>query len=173
MTDVSGLCSFSPAETVWAPRREFRPCWGTGCKHCISASHEAKVTPARPVPSGSCALSKARFLVRRLLWLGCPETPGEGHHPSLRGGPALCALREQPPSPSALPWQIFVQRCLAGKNMFHVKGGCVLCGYLKLLPMFTVVMPGMISRILYTGKVLVLTCSPQSTPVLETQEPSG
>ncbi|XP_019490304.1 PREDICTED: sodium/glucose cotransporter 1-like, partial [Hipposideros armiger] len=45
--------------------------------------------------------------------------------------------------------QIFVQRCLAGKNMSHVKGGCVLCGYLKLLPMFSIVMPGMISRILY------------------------
>ncbi|CAK6439977.1 unnamed protein product [Pipistrellus nathusii] len=53
--------------------------------------------------------------------------------------------------------QIFVQRCLAGKSMFHVKGGCVLCGYLKLLPMFTVVMPGMISRILYTDKVACVT----------------
>ncbi|XP_054568394.1 sodium/glucose cotransporter 1-like isoform X2 [Eptesicus fuscus] len=55
--------------------------------------------------------------------------------------------------------QIFVQRCLAGKNIFHVKGGCVLCGYLKLLPMFTVVMPGMISRILYTDKVACVTPS--------------
>uniref|UniRef100_A0A671FFD6 Solute carrier family 5 member 1 n=1 Tax=Rhinolophus ferrumequinum TaxID=59479 RepID=A0A671FFD6_RHIFE len=49
--------------------------------------------------------------------------------------------------------QIFVQRCLAGKNLSHVKGGCVLCGYLKLLPMFVIVMPGMISRILYPEKV--------------------
>uniref|UniRef100_A0A8C9JDR0 Sodium/glucose cotransporter 1-like n=1 Tax=Panthera tigris altaica TaxID=74533 RepID=A0A8C9JDR0_PANTA len=49
--------------------------------------------------------------------------------------------------------QIFVQRCLAGKNMSHVRGGCVLCGYLKLLPMFSIVMPGMISRILFPDKV--------------------
>lgn len=48
-------------------------------------------------------------------------------------------------------WQVIVQRCLSAKNMSHVKAGCTLCGYLKLLPMFLMVMPGMISRILYTG----------------------
>lgn len=48
-------------------------------------------------------------------------------------------------------WQVIVQRCLSGKNMSHVKAGCVMCGYLKLLPMFIIVMPGMISRILYAG----------------------
>ncbi|XP_062360006.1 sodium/glucose cotransporter 1 isoform X1 [Cinclus cinclus] len=47
--------------------------------------------------------------------------------------------------------QVIVQRCLSGKNMSHVKAGCILCGYLKLLPMFIIVMPGMISRILYPG----------------------
>ena len=45
--------------------------------------------------------------------------------------------------------------------MSHVKGSCILCGYLKLLPMFSIVMPGMISRILYTGKFLIPMCSPQ------------
>ncbi|XP_061001064.1 sodium/glucose cotransporter 1-like [Dama dama] len=49
--------------------------------------------------------------------------------------------------------QIFVQGCLAGKSLSQVKGGCVLCGFLKLLPMFSIVMPGMISRVLYTDKV--------------------
>nr|XP_005612460.1 solute carrier family 5 member 4 isoform X1 [Equus caballus] len=49
--------------------------------------------------------------------------------------------------------QVIVQRCLSGKNMSHVKASCIMCGYLKLLPMFLMVMPGMISRILYTGKV--------------------
>ncbi|XP_036024126.1 solute carrier family 5 member 4-like [Onychomys torridus] len=49
--------------------------------------------------------------------------------------------------------QVIVQRCLCGKNMSHVKAACILCGYLKLLPMFLMVMPGMISRILYTDKV--------------------
>lgn len=53
--------------------------------------------------------------------------------------------------------QVIVQRCLSGKNMSHVKAGCIMCGYLKLLPMFLMVMPGMISRILYKGE----GCSPQ------------
>jgi hypothetical protein len=55
------------------------------------------------------------------------------------------------------PWQVIVQRCLSAKNMSHVKGGCILCGYLKLLPMFIMVMPGMISRVLYTGNTFRLT----------------
>ncbi|XP_066111117.1 sodium/glucose cotransporter 1-like [Saccopteryx bilineata] len=75
--------------------------------------------------------------------------------------------------------QIFVQRCLAGKSLSHVKGGCVFCGYLKLLPMFCIVMPGMISRILYPDKVACVvpsecekhcgtrtTCSPIAYPLL-------
>lgn len=37
--------------------------------------------------------------------------------------------------------------------MSHVKASCIMCGYLKLLPMFLMVMPGMISRILYTDRV--------------------
>ncbi|KAM9455930.1 sodium/glucose cotransporter 1 [Clarias gariepinus] len=49
--------------------------------------------------------------------------------------------------------QVIVQRCLSAKNMSHVKAGCILCGYLKLLPMFLMVLPGMISRVLYTDEV--------------------
>uniref|UniRef100_A0A3Q3FL77 Sodium/glucose cotransporter 1 n=1 Tax=Kryptolebias marmoratus TaxID=37003 RepID=A0A3Q3FL77_KRYMA len=49
--------------------------------------------------------------------------------------------------------QVIVQRCLSAKNLSHVKGGCILCGYLKLLPMFLMVFPGMISRILYPNVV--------------------
>uniref|UniRef100_A0A3Q3XH00 Sodium/glucose cotransporter 1 n=1 Tax=Mola mola TaxID=94237 RepID=A0A3Q3XH00_MOLML len=49
--------------------------------------------------------------------------------------------------------QVIVQRCLSAKNLSHVKGGCILCGYLKLLPMFLMVFPGMISRILYPDVV--------------------
>lgn len=49
--------------------------------------------------------------------------------------------------------QVIVQRCLSAKNMSHVKAGCTLCGYLKLLPMFLMVMTGMVSRILYTDKI--------------------
>ncbi|KAM4719401.1 sodium/glucose cotransporter 1-like isoform 1-T1 [Anableps anableps] len=49
--------------------------------------------------------------------------------------------------------QVIVQRCLSAKNLSHVKAGCILCGYLKLLPMFLMVFPGMISRILYSDVV--------------------
>uniref|UniRef100_A0AAY4AGK4 Sodium/glucose cotransporter 1 n=1 Tax=Denticeps clupeoides TaxID=299321 RepID=A0AAY4AGK4_9TELE len=49
--------------------------------------------------------------------------------------------------------QVIVQRCLSAKNLSHVKAGCILCGYLKLLPMFLMVFPGMISRVLYTDVV--------------------
>ncbi|XP_072101147.1 sodium/glucose cotransporter 1 isoform X2 [Mobula birostris] len=49
--------------------------------------------------------------------------------------------------------QVIVQRCLSAKNLSHVKAGCILCGYLKLLPMYLMVFPGMISRILYTNVI--------------------
>ncbi|KAK3521371.1 hypothetical protein QTP70_003424 [Hemibagrus guttatus] len=49
--------------------------------------------------------------------------------------------------------QVIVQRCLSAKNMSHVKAGCIMCGYLKLLPMFLMVFPGMISRVLYPDEV--------------------
>ncbi|XP_059829149.1 sodium/glucose cotransporter 2 isoform X2 [Hypanus sabinus] len=49
--------------------------------------------------------------------------------------------------------QVIIQRCLAAKNLTQVKAGCVLCGYMKLLPMYLMVLPGMISRILYPDEV--------------------
>ncbi|XP_075034810.1 sodium/glucose cotransporter 2 [Mixophyes fleayi] len=49
--------------------------------------------------------------------------------------------------------QVIVQRCLAARSLTHVKLGCVLCGYLKILPMFLMVMPGMISRVLYAEDI--------------------
>uniref|UniRef100_G3NQT7 Sodium/glucose cotransporter 2 n=1 Tax=Gasterosteus aculeatus aculeatus TaxID=481459 RepID=G3NQT7_GASAC len=49
--------------------------------------------------------------------------------------------------------QVIVQRCLAARNLTHVKAGCIMCGYLKLLPMFLMVFPGMISRVLYPDEV--------------------
>ncbi|XP_058888826.1 sodium/glucose cotransporter 1-like [Acipenser ruthenus] len=55
--------------------------------------------------------------------------------------------------------QVIVQRCLSAKNMSHVKAGCILCGYLKLLPMFLMVFPGMMSRILYPDVVACVTPS--------------
>ncbi|XP_066476333.1 sodium/myo-inositol cotransporter isoform X3 [Tiliqua scincoides] len=47
--------------------------------------------------------------------------------------------------------QVIVQRVLAAKNIAHAKGATLMAGILKLLPMFIIVVPGMISRILFTG----------------------
>ncbi|XP_015211387.2 sodium/glucose cotransporter 4 isoform X3 [Lepisosteus oculatus] len=49
--------------------------------------------------------------------------------------------------------QVIVQRSLSAKNLSHAKGGSVLGGYLKVLPMFFIVMPGMISRALFPDEV--------------------
>uniref|UniRef100_A0A8C4YIP4 Solute carrier family 5 member 9 n=1 Tax=Gopherus evgoodei TaxID=1825980 RepID=A0A8C4YIP4_9SAUR len=49
--------------------------------------------------------------------------------------------------------QVIVQRSLSAKNLSHAKGGSVLGGYLKMLSMFFIVMPGMISRALYPDEV--------------------
>ncbi|XP_054252580.1 sodium/glucose cotransporter 2-like [Indicator indicator] len=45
--------------------------------------------------------------------------------------------------------QVIVQRCLAGRSLLHVRAGCVVCGYLKVLPMFLMVLPGMAARVLF------------------------
>lgn len=45
--------------------------------------------------------------------------------------------------------QMMVQRTLAAKSLSHAQGGTLLAGYIKVLPLFIMVMPGMISRILY------------------------
>ncbi|XP_039249944.2 sodium/mannose cotransporter SLC5A10-like isoform X1 [Styela clava] len=49
--------------------------------------------------------------------------------------------------------QVIVQRTLAAKNLTHAKGGALLCSYLKILPMFLMVMVGMISRAKFPEQV--------------------
>ena len=74
---------------------------------------------------------------------------------TVRGHTGLaCAELSRPERrlPMALPFQVIVQRSLSAKSLSHAKGGSVLGGYLKVLPMFFIVMPGMISRALYPGK---------------------
>ncbi|XP_010222630.1 PREDICTED: sodium/myo-inositol cotransporter 2 [Tinamus guttatus] len=86
-----------------------------------------------------------------------------------RGGGAHQAFRD--PVSSDLPWpgvlvgmtipslwywctdQVIVQRSLAAKNLSHAKGGSLMTSYLKILPLFMMVMPGMISRILFPDLV--------------------
>ncbi|XP_075421791.1 sodium/myo-inositol cotransporter 2 [Ascaphus truei] len=49
--------------------------------------------------------------------------------------------------------QVIVQRSLSAKNLSHAKGGSLLAAYLKVLPLFLMVLPGMISRVLFTDQV--------------------
>ncbi|XP_078265832.1 sodium/myo-inositol cotransporter-like isoform X2 [Rhinoraja longicauda] len=52
--------------------------------------------------------------------------------------------------------QVIVQRVLAAKNIAHAKGATLMAGFLKLLPMFIIVIPGMISRILFTNEIICI-----------------
>lgn len=56
-------------------------------------------------------------------------------------------LSRAPASP-----QVIVQRSLSAKSLSHAKAGSILASYLKMLPLFIIIMPGMISRVLYPGK---------------------
>ncbi|XP_069683769.1 sodium/mannose cotransporter SLC5A10-like isoform X1 [Periplaneta americana] len=49
--------------------------------------------------------------------------------------------------------QLMVQRALAAKSLSHAQGGTLLAGYVKILPVFIMVLPGMISRVLYTDEI--------------------
>lgn len=49
--------------------------------------------------------------------------------------------------------QVIVQRVLAAKNIVHAKGATLMAGILKILPMFIIVIPGMISRILFADEL--------------------
>ncbi|XP_049645076.1 sodium/myo-inositol cotransporter 2 isoform X4 [Suncus etruscus] len=58
--------------------------------------------------------------------------------------------------PSLWYWctdQVIVQRTLAAKNLSHAKGGSIMAAYLKVLPLFVMVFPGMVSRILFPDQV--------------------
>ena len=49
-----------------------------------------------------------------------------------------------------------MQRALAAKNINHARAACIFAGYMKLMPLFIIVWPGMISRALYPGNI---TCN--------------
>lgn len=49
--------------------------------------------------------------------------------------------------------QVIVQRALASKNLSHAKAGTILAGYLKFLPLWLIVFPGMIARVLFPNEV--------------------
>nr|XP_046238468.1 sodium/myo-inositol cotransporter-like [Scatophagus argus] len=53
--------------------------------------------------------------------------------------------------------QVIVQRVLAAKNIAHAKGSTLMAGFLKILPMFIIVIPGMISRILFADELACIS----------------
>ncbi|KAJ8352482.1 hypothetical protein SKAU_G00239580 [Synaphobranchus kaupii] len=53
--------------------------------------------------------------------------------------------------------QVIVQRVLAAKNLAHAKGSTLMAGLLKILPMFIIVIPGMISRILFADELICIS----------------
>ncbi|XP_036135476.1 sodium/myo-inositol cotransporter 2 [Molossus molossus] len=58
--------------------------------------------------------------------------------------------------PSLWYWctdQVIVQRSLAARNLSHAKGGSLMAAYLKTLPLFMMVFPGMVSRVLFPDQV--------------------
>ncbi|XP_010621779.1 sodium/myo-inositol cotransporter 2 isoform X1 [Fukomys damarensis] len=58
--------------------------------------------------------------------------------------------------PSLWYWctdQVIVQRSLAAKSLSHAKGGSLVAAYLKVLPLFLMVFPGMASRVLFPDQV--------------------
>lgn len=54
---------------------------------------------------------------------------------------------------SAHVFQVIVQRALAAKNLSNAKAGTILAGYLKFLPLWLIVFPGMIARIMFPDDV--------------------
>lgn len=46
-----------------------------------------------------------------------------------------------------------MQRTLASRSMLDAKGGVVFTAYLKYLPLWIMVFPGMVARILYPDRV--------------------
>ncbi|XP_066542418.1 sodium/myo-inositol cotransporter [Hoplias malabaricus] len=53
--------------------------------------------------------------------------------------------------------QVIVQRVLAAKNIAHAKGSTLMAGMLKILPMFIIVIPGMISRIMFPDELACIS----------------
>lgn len=64
----------------------------------------------------------------------------------------LSAFREGVPAPATTVLQVIVQRSLAARSLSHAKGGSLMAAYLKVLPLFMMVFPGMVSRVLFPGE---------------------
>ena len=54
---------------------------------------------------------------------------------------------------SFLILQIMVQKALSARSLTDAQGATILTGWIKVLPMFLIVVPGMISRVLFPNEV--------------------
>ncbi|XP_041368703.1 sodium/glucose cotransporter 4-like isoform X2 [Gigantopelta aegis] len=66
--------------------------------------------------------------------------------------------------------QIMVQRSLSAKSLTHAKGGSIVAGYLKILPYWLFVIPGMIARIMFPDEV---ACSDPEVCKCICENPAG
>ncbi|MCE5251592.1 sodium:solute symporter [bacterium] len=49
--------------------------------------------------------------------------------------------------------QVIVQRALGAKNLTHSRGSALFAAFLKIFPLFILVLPGLIARVLWTGEI--------------------
>uniref|UniRef100_A0A4W5M5B8 Solute carrier family 5 member 2 n=1 Tax=Hucho hucho TaxID=62062 RepID=A0A4W5M5B8_9TELE len=114
------------------------------------------------VGGSNALLEKYRLAPSTSPWSRSASPPAVLHPPQCftPRDDAFQLLRD--PMTGELPWpgvlfwhrhRVIVQRCLVARSLTHVKAGCIMCGYLKLLPMFLMVFPGMISRMLFSDEV--------------------
>jgi len=100
-----------------------------------------------------------------LTWIGLSEAGG--FHGLRQALPRDFFHMIRPPADPAFPWtgiffgapilgiwywctdQVIVQRVLGAKSEEDARGGALLCGLLKILPVFVLVLPGLIARALY------------------------
>lgn len=104
-----------------------------------------------------------------LMFIGLNQVGGwDGLHAAV---PADFFHMMKPPTDKEFPWtgiffgapilgiwywctdQVIVQRVLSAKDIGHAKGGTVLAGFLKILPVFMLIVPGMIARALYPDEM--------------------
>lgn len=55
--------------------------------------------------------------------------------------------------------QVIVQRSLSAINLSHAKAGTILCAWLKLTPLYLLVLPGMAARVLFPNQIACRYCS--------------
>lgn len=68
-------------------------------------------------------------------------------------GPCRAWAAPSRPRVSLVCFQMMIQRALASKSLSHAKGATIFAAYIKILPFFIIILPGMISRALYPDDV--------------------